>query len=347
VYILDRTNGKPLIGMEERPVPQEPHQHTAKTQPYPIGDAVVPQCAQPLDGYEKAGCIFEAFWEEPVLIQPSGVGGTNWAPMSYSPETGDFYVPATIRTSAFVRYDTKYMKGQRYDGGTQAAPIGSTMSGTFTAIGGHTNKIVWQYKAPYRIGQGSGSTTTAGGLVFHGEPDGNFVAFDAKTGEELWRFQTGYGADAGPMVYEVDGEEFVAIPTGGNQGMLSKNGDAVWAFSLNGHLGPQLGPPPPQKVAGPAGPLRDDVSEVKMGANNMEYVYSPGRTKIKAGATLTFTNAGDTPHTATSFETGKVGAWDTGPLNPGDSKKITFDKPGTYYYICTPHPWMYGQIVVE
>jgi quinohemoprotein ethanol dehydrogenase len=48
VYILDRTNGKPLIGMEERPVPQEPRQHTAKTQPYPIGDAVVPQCAQPL-----------------------------------------------------------------------------------------------------------------------------------------------------------------------------------------------------------------------------------------------------------------------------------------------------------
>jgi len=347
VYILDRTNGKPLIGMEERPVPQEPRQHTAKTQPYPIGDAVVPQCAQPLEGYEKAGCIFEAFWEEPVLIQPSGVGGTNWAPMSYNPETSNFYVPATIRTSAFVRYDTKYMKGQRYDGGTQAAPIGSTMSGTLAAIGGNTNRMVWQYKAPYRIGQGSGSTTTAGGLVFHGEPDGNFVAFDAKSGEELWRFQTGYGADAGPMVYEVDGEEYVAIPTGGNQGMLSKNGDAVWTFSLNGQLGPQLGPPPPQKVAGPAGPLRDDVTEVKIGNNNMEYVYSPSRVRVKAGTILTFTNAGDTPHTATSFESGKVGTWDTGVLSSGESKTITFDKPGTYFYICTPHPWMYGQIVVE
>jgi len=207
--------------------------------------------------------------------------------------------------------------------------------------------MVWQYKAPYRIGQGSGSTTTAGGLVFHGEPDGNFVAFDAKSGEELWRFQSGYGADAGPMVYEVDGEEYVAIPTGGNQGMLSKNGDAVWAFSLNGQLGPQLGPPPPQKVAGPAGPLRDDVTEVKIGNNNMEYVYSPSRVRVKAGTILTFTNAGDTPHTATSFESGKVGTWDTGVLSSGESKTITFDKPGTYFYICTPHPWMYGQIVVE
>src|SRR5437762_13557541 len=59
VYILDRTNGKPLIGIDERPVVQEPRQKTAKTQPYPIGDAVVPQCAEPLEGYEKAGCIFE------------------------------------------------------------------------------------------------------------------------------------------------------------------------------------------------------------------------------------------------------------------------------------------------
>ncbi len=58
---------------------------------------------------------------------------------------------------------------------------------------------------------------TAGGLVFRGAPDGNFLALDAQTGEELWRFQTGFGADAPPMTYEVDGEQYVAIATGGNQ----------------------------------------------------------------------------------------------------------------------------------
>jgi glucose dehydrogenase len=94
------------------------------------------------------------------------------------------------------------------------------MSGTFTAIGGNTNKIVWQHKTPYRVGQGGGSTTTAGGLVFRGEPDGNFLAINAKTGEELWRFQTGFGADAPPAVYEVNGEEYVAIATGGNQAQV-------------------------------------------------------------------------------------------------------------------------------
>src|SRR5712691_8949725 len=144
VYILDRTNGKPLIGIEEKPVPQEPRQKTAKTQPYPKGDATVPQCAGPMPGYEKAGCIFEPFWETPLLVQPSGLGGTSWSPVPYSPDTGYFYVPGTIRTGAFARYGDKFILGQRYVGGTQAAPIGSPMTGTFTAIDGTTNKIAWQ-----------------------------------------------------------------------------------------------------------------------------------------------------------------------------------------------------------
>ena len=346
VYILDRTNGKPLIGVEERAVPQEPRQKTAKTQPFPIGDAIVPQCAEPIpaSGYEKAGCIFEAFWEEPVLIQPSGIGGTNWAPMSYNPETGSFYVSGTIRTSAFARYGDTYKLGLRYTGGTQAAPIGSAMTGTFTAIGGNTNKIVWQHKTPYRVGQGGGSTTTAGGLVFRGEPDGNFLAINTKTGEELWRFQTGFGADAPPAVYEVDGEEYVAIATGGNSLQLSANGDAVWVFSLKGQLGPLWPPPPPQNVAGPAGPVADGVNTIKIGDNNVEYAYWPGRTRVKVGTAVTFTNVGDIPHTATAFQKGN---WDTGVLEKGQSKTVTFSEPGNFYYICAPHPWMYGQVIVE
>jgi quinohemoprotein ethanol dehydrogenase len=344
VYILDRTNGKPLIGIEERPVPQEPRQKTAKTQPFPIGDATVPQCADPLPRYDKAGCIFEVFWETPVLIQPSGIGGTNWSPMPYSPDTGYLYVPGTVRTSAFTRYGDRYVHGKRYLGGTQAAPIGSPMSGTFTAIDSRTNRIVWQHKTPYRIGGGSGSTVTAGGLVFRGEPDGNFLALDAKTGSELWRFQTGFGADAPPVVYEVDGEQYVAIATGGNQFMASAYGDAVWAFSLNGQVGPLWAPPPPPTVAGPVGPIATGVDTIKIGDNNFEYSYAPARARIKAGGSVTFTNVGDIPHTATALD-GR--GWDTEALAKGESKAITFTKSGIYYYICTPHPWMYGQIIVE
>src|ERR1700740_1669281 len=100
------------------------------------------------------------------------------------------------------------------------------MSGTFTAIDSKTNKIVWQNKTPYRLG--GGATVTAGGLVFRGEPDGHFLALDAKTGEELWGFQTGVGASAHARRYEVDVEEYVAIATGGNVTEGSAYGDAVW-----------------------------------------------------------------------------------------------------------------------
>src|SRR5258708_24510718 len=123
------------------------------------------------------------------------------------------------------------------------------MSGTFTAIDSKTNKIVWQHKTPSRVG--GGAMVTAGGLIFRGEPDGNFLALDARTGAELWRFQTGFGADAPPVVYEVDGEQYVAIATGGNVTQGSAYGDAVWAFSLKGSLGPLWPPPPPATLAGP------------------------------------------------------------------------------------------------
>jgi quinohemoprotein ethanol dehydrogenase len=344
VYILDRTNGKPLIGIEERPVSQEPRQKTAKTQPYPVGDAVMPQCAAPFGEYEKAGCLFEPFWEEPVLIQPGAAGGTVWAPMPYSPDTGHFYVPASIRTGAFVRYGDTYKHGQRYVAGSLSSPIGSPQSGTFTAIDGATNRITWQHQMPYRMGGGGGSTVTTGGVLLRGEPDGNFVAVDAKTGAILWKFQTGFGADAPAVVYEVDGDEYIAVATGGNLLQGSAYGDAIWAFSLKGQLNPLWPPPPPPTLVGPGGPIAEGVAKVNIGFNNLEFSYFPARTKLKAGTTVTFTNVGDIPHTATAY---RQGNWDTGPLTKGESKEIKFTEPGTYYYICTPHPWMYGQVIVE
>src|SRR2546421_3707883 len=158
--------------------------------------------------------------------------------MPYSPDTGYFYVPGTVRTGAFARYGDKFLVGQRYVGGTQAAPIGAQMSGTFTAIDGKTNKIAWQHKTPYRIGGGGGATVTAGGLVFRGDPDGNFLAIDAKTGQELWRFQTGLRAGAPAAGYEVGGGEYIAISTRGHQLQGRADSGAVWGVSLKGDPNP-------------------------------------------------------------------------------------------------------------
>ena len=100
----------------------------------------------------------------------------------------------------------------------------------------------------------------------------------------------------------------------------------------------------PQKVAGPGGPIAQGVDTIKIGDRDVEYSYFPARTRIKAGTNVTFTNVGDIPHTATAI---KQAQWDTGVLEKGQSKAITFSDPGIYYYICAPHPWMYGEVIVE
>src|SRR3989441_8990260 len=140
-------------------------------------------------------------------MQPSGIGGTNWSPMPYSPDTGYFYVPGTVRTSAFTRFGDKYQIGLRYVGGSQSAPIGSPMSGTFTAIDSKTNTIAWQHKTPYRIGGGGGSSVTAGGLLFPGGTPGKFLALGAQSGKEPWGGPTRVCGRARPLFFFNVGED--------------------------------------------------------------------------------------------------------------------------------------------
>jgi quinohemoprotein ethanol dehydrogenase len=104
----------------------------------------------------------------------------------------------------------------------------------YSAIDGATNRITWQHQMPYRMGGGGGRR----GVLLRGEPDGNFVAVDAKTGAVLSKFQTGFGADAPAVVYEVDGDEYIAVATRGNLLQGSAYGDAIWAFSLKGQMNP-------------------------------------------------------------------------------------------------------------
>ncbi len=252
LYILDRTNGKPLIGIEERPVPQEPRMKTARTQPFPIGDSFVPTCPEPgsVAPGAASSCIFGAYWTDPVVMAPGTLGGLSWAPMAFSPQTNLIYIPGTVINSAFT------LRRQAWDSATQTfkpldegrgfyRPPGSPRAGTLTAIDPATNKIVWQKRTKFPLGTGSGLLSTATGLLFHGESDGNVVAYDIANGAVVWRFQTGTGADAPIATYEVNGEQYIALLTGGNSFMLSKRGDSVWAFKLGGTLPQQPAPPEP------------------------------------------------------------------------------------------------------
>lgn len=243
LYILDRTSGIPLVGIEERPVPQEPRMKTAQTQPYPLGDSFVPVCPEPdsVAPGMKSACVFGAYWEDSVVLAPGTLGGLSWAPMSYSPRTGLIYVPGAITNSLFRL------------GGGFVRPANEPRSGTLTAIDPSTNKIVWQKKTKFPIAAGSGLLTTASGLIFHGDPDGRLVAWDIRDGKELWSFQTGAGADAPVVAYQVNGEQYIAILSGGSSFNLSQHGDFLWAFKLGGTVPPLPAPAePPTRQPAPA-----------------------------------------------------------------------------------------------
>jgi quinohemoprotein ethanol dehydrogenase len=268
VYILDRTNGKPLVGIDERAVPQEPRQHTAATQPFPMGDAFTPQSitaeeaarlrkaraaaakeaggedklVRPKWDYINEGKIFTPFWGQTgVISSPSTIGGTNWPPSSYNPETGYLYVcsadAVSIFTSSEAKYDpVKIETGDDFLGSAFNAPDGSIRRGTFTAMDMRTNKIAWQKQWPDSCY--SGSVTTAGGLVFVGHNDGRLIAYDARDGGQLWEFQTGAGANATATVFEHDGKQYVMLVAAGSALGGTTHGDNVWLFGLDGDLSP-------------------------------------------------------------------------------------------------------------
>ena len=239
VYILDRTNGKPLIGIDEMPVPQEPRQATSKTQPIPRGDAFVPQSVDiaPEDfPLVNQGRIFTPFWKDAIVAKPGARGGANWPPSWYDPTTNLFYVCATDAANLFRggEDDQKITpEGTRYLGSAfGGAPLPA--SGIFAALDMKTNRLVWQQR--WKESCYSGSVTTAGGLVFTGRNDGRLTALNSSTGKRLWEFQTGAGMNAPVSVFEYDGEEYVVAYSAGSLFAGSPRGDSVWLFSVKGTL---------------------------------------------------------------------------------------------------------------
>jgi quinohemoprotein ethanol dehydrogenase len=238
VYILDRTNGRPLIGIEEKPVPQEPRQLTARTQPYPVGDAFVPQSmtiAPEGTRLVNQGRIFTPFWTDAIVAKPGQGGGANWAPSSYDPRSGYLYVCASDRTGIFKAEEgfEMPMDGERYLGGAFGA-VAWGVHGILSALDMHTNKLVWQQAWPERCY--SGSVATAGGLLFIGRGDGRFTALDSRNGARLWAFQTGAGVNAPASVFEHRGQQYVVVLSAGSAFAAATRGDSVWLFSLAGTL---------------------------------------------------------------------------------------------------------------
>lgn len=343
LFMLDRVTGKPLGRIEDRRVPQDAFQKTAATQPYPVGaDPVLPDCdywkTQAIPRGFELGCFFTpASAQKPNVLAP--VYGMRATPMAFDPQTQFFYVTGNAALQWFRRAEDPDFFSLSF---SQRVPGLNKLSyGVLAALDSRTDKIVW--KKEFRGGRPSGALATAGGLVFQMAGDGNLQGYDATNGSLVWQFQTGDLGGSPPITFENSGEQYIATVVGG----------AVWAFKLGGTLPQRPAPPiPPQEDF--AGQITDTATiETTTLARDMgltgshylidEYEFNPYRARVKAGARVHWRNNGTMTHTVVAED----GSWSTGPLQPLDVGTVTFDKPGTYTYICKEHPWVYGQIIVE
>jgi alcohol dehydrogenase (cytochrome c) len=156
-----------------------------------------------------------------ALVSPANQGITNWPPPAYNPETGLMYVPTTD-SYAMYYLSTTDPRGAMGLGGKEEISLGS-MGSYITAMDYKTGKVAWQHRFPgvANYGVQSGILTTAGKLIFAGDPGGNLVAYDAANGNPLWHARV--GVTNAPETYMLDGHQYVLVGAG----------DSVYAFRLN------------------------------------------------------------------------------------------------------------------
>ena len=244
-YVIDRTNGQLISAAPYLDL--RPAKDTPAGAPVAWAYAVDMNTGRPLENPAAR------YRTGKSLMHPGPDGGHNWHPMSYSPETGLVYVPIQdlaidyAHDPAFVRRDPFQNLGVIIstfpdDPGVRKT-IKSAVTGALLAWDPVAQKEAWRAK---RRGPWNGGTLAlAGGLVFQGTVDGSFLAIDAKTGEELWSYDNQAATLAGPISYQVDGEQYVSVAAGYGTSFFLVNGlfapkegapinARVYSFKLNG-----------------------------------------------------------------------------------------------------------------
>ncbi len=199
LYVLDRTNGRFLSG--------KPYAHV--TWAKAIGADGRPLLAP---GNEPT--------VEGVTTCPGALGSTNWFSPSYDPQTGWLYVSSSEECDVFTAAPQKYHEGHDFLGSIYVPATGKRAWGALRALDPFTGQKQWEFKYPSP--PWGGVLSTAGGVVFTGDSEGNFTALDARTGKDLWHLQLGAAVYSSPITYSIDGEQYVAIPAG----------SALFAFKL-------------------------------------------------------------------------------------------------------------------
>ena len=161
---------------------------------------------------------------------PGANGGVEWSPMTVDAGLGLVYAINLHQPMTYHVESTPYPDGKLWLGGAFKVIASEEQWGNVTAVDYNTGKIRWKVKTQQpMIG---GIMATAGGLVFTGEGNGQFKAYDSATGNVLWNFQAGAGVNAPPASYTVDGKQYIVVGAGGNVQLNYKRGNNIIAFTL-------------------------------------------------------------------------------------------------------------------
>jgi alcohol dehydrogenase (cytochrome c) len=214
-------DGKPIKGVI----------HAGKTGHVYVHDAK--DCS--LIRFSEAMVPQENMWTLPTKdgarMLPGANGGVEWSPMATNPVLGLAYAINLHQPMTYHVANAPYPQGKLWLGGAFKVIPTEEQWGNVSAVDYNTGKIRWQVKTPQpMIG---GVLATAGGLVFTGEGNGDFKAYDAETGATLWKFQAGAGVNAPPSSYTVDGKQYIVVGAGGNVQLDYKRGDAIIAFTVD------------------------------------------------------------------------------------------------------------------
>jgi len=157
-------------------------------------------------------------------------GGVEWSPMAFNPSLNLAFAVNLEQPMTYHVEAAAYPGGKLWLGGAFKNSVGEEQFGNVTAVDVNTGKVVWKARTDQpMIG---GALSTAGNLVFAGEGNGWFKAYDAKTGKVLWQYQCGAGVNAPATSYTVNGKQYIAVAAGGNTQLDFKRGNSVFVFAL-------------------------------------------------------------------------------------------------------------------
>jgi len=161
---------------------------------------------------------------------PGANGGVEWSPMAINPKLRMVYAANLHQPMTYHVEEAKYPGGKLWLGGAFKVIAAEKQWGRLAAVNLDTGKMAWKFDTDQPLI--GGVLATAGDLVFNGEGNGLFRAFDAGTGAKLWEYQCGAGVNAPAVSYSVGGKQYVAVAAGGNTQLDFKRGNSVLVFSL-------------------------------------------------------------------------------------------------------------------